>query len=97
VAKGYWVVCYRSISKPAAMAEYAKLARPAIESAGGRFLALGPAAKAYEAAKDGPVVVIEFESLAKAIAAYESDAYQEALKPLAGAAERDLRIVEGIA
>ena len=41
-------------------------------------------------------VVVEFESLAKAVAAYESPAYQEALRALGkGAVERDMRLVEG--
>ena len=50
MAKAYWVATYRSISDPEALAGYAKLAGPAIQAAGGRFLARGTAAKAYEAA-----------------------------------------------
>jgi uncharacterized protein (DUF1330 family) len=42
------------------------------------------------------VVVIEFDSVAAAIAAYESDAYKAALRVLGNAADRDLRIVEGV-
>ena len=49
MAKAYWVATYRSISNPEALAGYAKLAGPAIQAAGGRFLARGTAAKAYEA------------------------------------------------
>lgn len=97
MAKGYWVVCYRSVSNPGALAEYAKLAVPVIQSAGGHFLARGTAAKAYEAGKVERVVVIEFDSVEKARATYEGDAYQAALKALIGAAERDVRIVEGAA
>ena len=52
MAKAYWVACYRSISDPDALAAYAKLAGPAIAAAGGRFLARGNAAKAYEAGVD---------------------------------------------
>jgi hypothetical protein len=48
MAKGYWVAVYRSISNPDGVAAYAKLAGPAIEASGGRFLARGTAAKAYE-------------------------------------------------
>ena len=36
--KAYWVVNYRSIKNPEAWQAYAKLAVPAIQSAGGRFL-----------------------------------------------------------
>ena len=43
-------------------------------------------------------VVTEFGNLAKAIAAHDSLGYQEALRVLGDdAAERDLRIVEGVA
>jgi len=43
--KGYCVVFYRSASDPTVQAEYAKVARPAIEAAGGRFLAAAKPAK----------------------------------------------------
>jgi uncharacterized protein (DUF1330 family) len=95
--KGYWVVCYRSISNPDALATYAKLAAPAIAAAGGRFLARGNAAKAYEAGIVQRVVLIEFDSVERAIAAHDSEAYQAALKALGKAVDRDLRIVEGVA
>lgn len=95
MAKGYWVVLYRSVSNPGALAEYGKLAVPAIEASGGRFLTRGVAVKAYEAGVKDRSVVIEFDSPTKAIAAYESPAYQAALKHLAGAVERDVRILEG--
>ena len=41
MAKAYWVATYRNISNPDALAEYAKLAAPAIQAGGGRFLARG--------------------------------------------------------
>jgi uncharacterized protein (DUF1330 family) len=95
--KGYWVACYRSISNPDALAAYAKLAAPAIAAAGGRFLARGNAAKAYEAGIAQRVVLIEFDSVERAIAAHDGEAYQAALKVLGKAVDRDLRIVEGVA
>jgi uncharacterized protein (DUF1330 family) len=96
MAKAYWVACYRSISNPDALAAYAKLAGPAIAAAGGRFLARGTAAKAYEAGLAQRIVVIEFDSVDKAIAAHDSEGYQAALKVFGKAAERDMRIVEGL-
>ena len=96
MAKGYWITFYRSISNPTALADYARVAGPAIQAAGGRFLARGGTRKAYEAGTNQRVVVTEFDSVEKAIAAYESDAYNAALKLLVGSAERDVRIVEGI-
>jgi uncharacterized protein (DUF1330 family) len=94
--KGYWVSTYRSISDPAKMAEYGKLAGPAIQAAGGRVLSRGVAVKAFEAGLVERVVLIEFDSVEKAIAAHSSPEYQAALKAFDGAAERDLRIVEGV-
>ncbi len=37
MAKAYWVSTYFSVSNPEALAEYAKLAGPAIAAGGGRF------------------------------------------------------------
>lgn len=96
MAKAYWVATYRSISNPDALAGYAKLAGPAIQAAGGRFLARGTAARAYEAGVLQRIVIIEFDSVEKAAAAHDSPAYQEALKVLGNGADRDLRIVEGV-
>ena len=96
MAKGYWITFYRSVSNPAALAEYGRLAGPAIQTGVGRFLVRGTPAKWYEAGRDQRTVVIEFDSLDKAIATYESDAYQAALKALEGAVERDVRMLEGV-
>ena len=97
MAKAYWIACYRSISNPEALAAYAKIAGPAIAAGGGRFLARGNAAKAYEAGVAERVVVIEFDSVERAVAAHDSKEYQAALKVFGNAAVRDLRIVEGLA
>ena len=96
MAKAYWVATYRSISDPDALAGYAKLAGPAIQAAGGRFLARGTAAKVYEAGLLQRVVIVEFDSVEQATAAHDSAGYQEALKVLGNGADRDLRIVEGV-
>jgi len=97
MAKGYWVATYRSIKNPDALAAYAKLAGPAIQAAGGKFIVRGTPAKTYEAGLNQRVVVIEFDSVDKATAAHDSAAYQDALKLLGNGAERDIRIVEGVA
>ena len=96
MAKAYWVVCYRSISDHTARENYSKLGAPAVLAAGGRFLTRGIPAKTYEHGIKERTVVIEFDSLAQAVAAHDSPAYQEALTVLGSAAERDFRIVEGI-
>jgi len=96
MAKAYWVSSYRSISNPQAVADYAKLAGPVLTAAGGKFLARGVAAQAYEAGIKERMVVIEFPSVAAAIAAHDSPAYQAALKVFNDAGVRDFRIVEGV-
>lgn len=95
MAKGYWIVLYRSVSNPTALAEYAKVAGPAIQSGGGRFLVRGTPMKTVEEGLNQRTVVIEFDSIEEALETYESSAYQSALKLLHGAAERDVRFVAG--
>jgi uncharacterized protein (DUF1330 family) len=96
MAKAYWITCYREISDPDKLAAYAKLAGPAIEAGGGRFLARGVPAKTYEAGLMERAVLIEFESLEKAIATHDSPAYREAMAALGDGAVRDLRMVVGV-
>ncbi len=96
MAKAYFISCYRQITDPAKLAAYAKLAGPAIEAAGGRFLARGAAAHAYEAGQLERTVIIEFDSVAQAIAMHDGPAYQAALAALDGGAVRDIRIVPGV-
>ena len=94
--KAYMVVTYRKVKKPEALAAYAKLAGPAVQAAGGRFLVRGMPAKTYELGQKERTVVVEYDSLAQAIAAYEGPGYKRALKALGkDAVERDMRIVEG--
>ena len=54
-----------------------KLAPPAIAPFGGRYMARGTAATAFEAGQKERIVISEFPSVEKAIAAYKSPAYQE--------------------
>jgi uncharacterized protein (DUF1330 family) len=96
MAKAYWVGIYRSISNPDALAAYAKLAGPAITAGGGRTLARGVPALVYEAGIQQRTVLIEFDSMEAARATHDSPAYQEALAALAGGADREIRIVEGL-
>ena len=94
--KAYWVTCYRSISDPQKVAAYAKLAPLATAPFGARYIARGAAAAAFEAGQKERIVISEFPSLEKAVAAYQSPAYQEALKALGNGAVRDIRIVEAM-
>jgi uncharacterized protein (DUF1330 family) len=94
--KAYWIACYREITQPDKLAAYAKLALPAIEAGGGKFLARGTATQAYEAGVRERTVLIEFDSVDQAIATHDSAAYRAALVALGGGAVRDLRIVAGV-
>lgn len=96
MAKAYWISFYREVIDPNKLAAYAKLAGPSIEAGGGRFLVRGVPAKAYEAGLMERVVVIEFDSVEKAIATHDSSAYQAAVAVLAGGVVRDLRIISGM-
>ncbi|MBV8974135.1 MAG: DUF1330 domain-containing protein [Sinobacteraceae bacterium] len=96
MAKAYWICAYRAVRDPEAFAAYARLAGPALEAAGGRFLARGLPVRVYEGGLEQRIVVIEFPSVAQAIAAHDGAPYQAALRALANGAERDLRIVEGV-
>lgn len=96
MAKGYWINFFRKVKDPARVDAYRKLAGPVMEASGAKFLVRGDPAKVYEAGLEGRVVVIEFESVAKAIAVHDSPGYQAALKALGNGAERDLRIVAGL-
>ena len=94
--KAYWITSYRAVKDPQALAAYAKLAGPALTAAGGRFLVRGMPARVYENGLEQRTVIIEFESVARAVAAHDTPAYQEALRALGGGADRDMRIVEGV-
>jgi uncharacterized protein (DUF1330 family) len=96
MAKAYWITCYREVSDPAKLAAYAKLAGPAIEGGGGRFIVRGMPAKAYEAGQLERTVVIEFDSVEHAAAVHDSPGYQTALEALKGGVVRDVRIVSGL-
>ncbi len=96
MAKAYWITFYHSVRDPARLAEYGALAVPAIQAGGGRFLSRGPAARTFEGVEKQRTVLVEFDSVARAVRTYQSPQYQAALVLLKGAVERDVRIVEGV-
>jgi uncharacterized protein (DUF1330 family) len=95
MAKAYWISFYHQITDPAKMAAYAKVAGPAIEAGGGKFLARGMPENAYESGMKERVTLIEFPSMEVAVATHASPAYQAALQALDGGAKRDIRFVNG--
>ncbi|MGI9000319.1 MAG: DUF1330 domain-containing protein [Pseudonocardia sp.] len=94
MAKAYWINTFQAINDAERLASYIELARPAIRAAGGRFLARGLPAHVFESGVMERTTLIEFDSVDAAVAAYESPAYQEALRALGDGTERDLRIIE---
>jgi uncharacterized protein (DUF1330 family) len=94
--KAYWISAYRAVKDPEKLAAYAKLAGPALTAGGGRFLARGEPAKVYEHGLKQRTVLLEFDSVAQAIAAHDSASYQAALAALGDGAEREIRIIEAL-
>ena len=95
MAKAYILSIYSKVMDADKLAAYAKLAKPALEAGGGRFIIRGVPDIVKEHGLKQRTVVIEFESLAAAEAAFDSPQYGEALAVLDGAAVRDIRIMEG--
>ena len=95
MSKGYWVITFRSVRDAAKLAAYIDIAAPVFERAGAKFIVRGMPVKVYEAGVQERTVVIEFESVAKAIEVYESSEYQRSVEALGDGAERDVRIMEG--
>ena len=96
MAKGYMLSAHRAEADPVKREAYVKLAGPALEAAGGIFLAKGGKVEAKENGIAQRTILIEFESYEAALAAYESDDYKEALRALDGGADRDIRLFEGL-
>ncbi|MEU3568435.1 DUF1330 domain-containing protein [Kitasatospora sp. NPDC036755] len=96
MAKGYWVSVYPATTDPEKLTAYDQLAGQAVRAAGGRLLSRGTRVVAREAGTTHRAVLIEFDSLEQAVAAYESEAYQKALTALPDGFQRDFRIIEGI-
>ena len=96
MAKAYWMTFYHAVNDPAKLSAYARIAGPAIEAGGGRFLARSTAAKVYGSGQPERTVLIEFDSVEQAIATYGSPAYREALAALQDGVVRETRIVPGV-
>ncbi len=92
----YWISTYLEIHDEEKLKAYATLAGPALQDAGGTFLARGLPEKTYEAAVQQRTVLIRFDSVEAAVAAHDSEPYQEALAALGDGATRDIRIVPGV-
>lgn len=96
MAKGYWIIVYRSISDALALAEFARVTGPLVKEKGGQVIIRATPTRAPEAGLPLRTAVIEFESLEKALAAYDTPAYRAALHLIEGKVDRDFRIVSGL-
>jgi len=61
MGKGYIVVTYRKITSQEKWGAYAKLAAPAIQKAGGRFIVRGMPSAIHEMGMKERVVIVEFD------------------------------------
>src|SRR3569832_1484343 len=97
MAKAKRVATNRTVSNPDAQAAYGIVAGAALQAAGGKILARGMPAATLDGGYMGRTVLIEFDSVDAARAAYDSPAYQDALQLLGAVAqERDIRINEAV-
>jgi uncharacterized protein (DUF1330 family) len=94
MTKAYWINTFTAIRDTARLEEYIRLAGPAMRAGGGRFLARGNPEHALEGASSLRTTLIEFPSVQAAYDAYHSDGYQEALRALGDAADREIRIIK---
>ena len=94
--RAYWINTFTAIHDEDKLARYIALAGPAMRAAGGRFLARGNPAHAFEGATTLRTTLIEFDSVEQAVDAYRSADYQRALDELGDGAEREIRIVEAV-
>lgn len=94
MTKGYWVAQV-DVHDPQAYAAYRQANAVAFAKYGARFLVRGGAGVVREGAARARVVVIEFASLAAAMACYDSPEYQAARALRTPVSDADLVIVEG--
>ena len=85
------------VTNPAQFEEYKKLAPAAIAKYGGRYLIRGGAYETLEGNwKPQRITVVEFDSMEKGKAFYNSPKYQAAVKARAGAANMRMLLVQGV-
>ncbi len=94
--KAYWIARV-DVTDPEAYAGYLALGAPALIGNGGRMLSRGGQAIALEGPRPHQRnVVIEFDSMAAALACYDSPDYRAAREQRSGAADVEILIVEGV-
>lgn len=92
--KGYWIA-HVSVTDPETYPDYITTAKPAFEKYSARFLARGGAYECLEGDTGERHVIIEFASMADALACYSSETYQKGAKIRQSASTGSFTIVEG--
>jgi uncharacterized protein (DUF1330 family) len=96
MAKGYWIARV-DVKDPAEYKKYVDGTAAAFEKYGARFLARGGRSEAVDGIGRARNVVIEFESLGRAVDCFRSPEYQRARAFRVPAADGEIVIVEGVA
>lgn len=94
MAKGYWIASSEIVDMEK-MQLYRQANQAAMKRHGAKFLVVGGQQTPVEGQPRSRQIIVEFESYAAAIAAYEDPEYQEAAVFRKGAATGDFVIVEG--
>jgi len=96
MAKGYWIARV-DVKDPDAYKKYVEGTAVAFQKYGAKFLARGGRSEAMEGQARARNVVIEFESLERAVECFRSPEYQAARAYRVPAADSEIVIVEGVA
>ena len=95
MSKGYWIARV-NVRDSEAFKKYASKAKLAIEKYGGKYVARGGKFSVLEGKHDFERnVVVEFDSIEKAQACYNSKEYQEAKSYRGGKADFNAIVIEG--
>lgn len=95
--RGY-IYVEMTIKDPEGFKQYTALSAPAVHAAGGRYIVRGVPPEVLEGStKANRIVIVEFETVAKAREFYHSAAYQAARQKRLSAAEFRMTLVEGAA
>ena len=92
--KGYWIA-HVTVTDPETYPDYITTAKPAFEKYGARFLARGGTHECLEGNTGERHVIIEFDSMADALACYNSETYQKGAKIRQASSTGTFTIVEG--
>src|SRR5258708_8576558 len=97
MAKGYFVVTYRKITNQEKWQAYAKLAVPAIQKSGGRFIVRAMPSAIHEKGMKERVVIVEFDNVHQAMAAHASADYNNPPQALRHCAPPAFRLLQSAA